>query len=114
MDTETKSIKRWTNCKEGYINRFKREAAYWSVDSIEIYDAQNNKRRKHGRISCNRRKGSFQLSAFALYTREAANFRLFVKTRSHSVIASTKEVNAFLTSPPLLEISKLRDKLLLP
>lgn len=66
----------------------------------------------------NRRKGSFQLSAFALYTRETTNFRLFVKTRSHSVIASTKEVNAFLTSlcrpPPLLEISRLHDKLLLP
>lgn len=46
----------------------------------------------------NRRKGSFQLCLPLHYIPTETNFRLFVKTRSHSVIASTKEVNAFLTS----------------
>lgn len=46
----------------------------------------------------NRRKGSFRLCLPLHYIPTGTNFRLFVKTRSYSVIASTKEVNAFLTS----------------
>lgn len=46
----------------------------------------------------NRRKGSFRLCLLLHYIPTGTNFRLFVKTRSYSVIASTKEVNAFLTS----------------